>query len=102
MRARGGRRERFAPRRPVASAGKRRNAGTKAAMTSLTNDEIENGLRELVRAEYLVGWYSWMGIERRPWALRPGPGGHRPAEGVCVTYLGEAVTAYVALAADVI
>jgi hypothetical protein len=64
-------------------------------MAPLTNDEIEDGLRDLVRAEYLVGWYSWMWTEGRHWTLRPAHGG-------CVTYRRDDVTAYLQIAAVVI
>ena len=61
----------------------------------LSNNDIEDGLRELVSARVLVGWYSWMWTEGRHWTLRPSRGG-------CVTYGRDDVTSYLALAAEVL
>lgn len=64
-------------------------------MALLTNDDIDAGLRHLVREKVLVGWYSWTWTEGRNWTIRPAYGG-------CVTYRRDDVTAYLALAADVL
>jgi hypothetical protein len=61
----------------------------------LSNDDIDDGLRQLVSARVLVGWYSWMWTEGRHWTIRPSRGG-------CVTYGRDDVTAYLALAAEVL
>jgi hypothetical protein len=64
-------------------------------MALLTNNDIDDGLRHLVREKVLVGWYSRTWTEGRNWTIRPAYGG-------CVTYRRDDVTAYLALAADVL
>ena len=63
-------------------------------MGLLSNEDIDEGLRQLVRENVLVGWYSCVWTDGRQWTVRP-------AAGRCVTYRRDGVTAYLALAADV-
>jgi len=57
------------------------------AVNVLSNQDIDDGLRHLVRERVLVGWYSWSWTDGGQWTLRPAYGG-------CVTYGRDDVTKY--------
>jgi hypothetical protein len=59
----------------------------------VTRTQIEDGLRALVRARILYGWYSWRWSDGRRWTVCP-----PPDSGTTQTFTQEQVVDYLRFA----